>query len=212
MPDKPIATYTAQASGACSESRRWCRLGCRHMRSGLRDHQRQAGDEHVQTDRYERGDGHVVHPQQVEAREQAADARRRRCCRRRRSRATTHLRASTRPSAPSPAGSRPSAASAAADRCSPRCHGAGCRSRRCRPMRCRSRRAAACRTAGGCRPAQCRVPGTRRREADGAAGRSRAARKRLPRHIPPMNVPSSTPSDTAEDPITSCRSWNQTIS
>ncbi len=35
---------------------------------------------------------------------------------------------------------------------------------------------------------------------------------RLPRHIPPMNVPSSTPSDTDVEPMTSCSSWNQTIS
>ena len=35
---------------------------------------------------------------------------------------------------------------------------------------------------------------------------------RLPRHMPPMNVPSSTPSETADEPITSWSSWNQTIS
>src|SRR6266446_6388742 len=34
---------------------------------------------------------------------------------------------------------------------------------------------------------------------------------RLPRHKPPMNVPSSTASETAEDPTTSCSSWNHTI-
>ena len=31
-------------------------------------------------------------------------------------------------------------------------------------------------------------------------------------HMPPMNVPSSTPSETAEEPTTSCSSWNHTIS
>src|SRR5690349_7178133 len=30
--------------------------------------------------------------------------------------------------------------------------------------------------------------------------------------MPPMNVPSSTPMETAEDPITSCSNWNQTTS
>ena len=34
----------------------------------------------------------------------------------------------------------------------------------------------------------------------------------LPRHIPPMKVPSSAPSDTADEPIANCSSWNQTIS
>ena len=45
-----------------------------------------------------------------------------------------------------------------------------------------------------------------------ARGDAPAAAARLPRHIPPMNVPSSTPRETAEDPMTSSRSWNQTIS
>ena len=31
-------------------------------------------------------------------------------------------------------------------------------------------------------------------------------------HIPPMNVPSSTASEIAEEPMTSCSIWNQTIS
>ena len=35
---------------------------------------------------------------------------------------------------------------------------------------------------------------------------------RLPRHMPPMKMPSSTPRDTAEDPIESWSSWNQTTS
>ena len=35
---------------------------------------------------------------------------------------------------------------------------------------------------------------------------------RLPRHMPPMKVPSRIPSDIDDDPITSCSSWNQTIS
>src|SRR5215213_5511249 len=35
---------------------------------------------------------------------------------------------------------------------------------------------------------------------------------RLPRHMPPMNVPSSTPIDTADDPMTNSSSWNQTTS
>src|SRR5436190_10178342 len=35
---------------------------------------------------------------------------------------------------------------------------------------------------------------------------------RLPRHMPPMNVPSRTPSDTADDPMISSSSWNQTTS
>ncbi len=38
------------------------------------------------------------------------------------------------------------------------------------------------------------------------------ASARLPTHMPPMKVPSSTPIETAEDPITSWISWNQTIS
>ena len=37
-------------------------------------------------------------------------------------------------------------------------------------------------------------------------------RKRLPMHMPPMNVPSSTPIETAEDPTMRLSSWNQTIS
>ena len=39
----------------------------------------------------------------------------------------------------------------------------------------------------------------------GCRKRAAASRgsSRLPRHIPPMNVPSSTPIDTAEDPMTS---------
>ena len=35
---------------------------------------------------------------------------------------------------------------------------------------------------------------------------------KLPRHIPPMNVPRSTPSEIADEPITSWSNWNQTIS
>ena len=31
-------------------------------------------------------------------------------------------------------------------------------------------------------------------------------------HMPAMNVPSSTAIDTADDPSTSCRPWNQMIS
>ncbi len=34
----------------------------------------------------------------------------------------------------------------------------------------------------------------------------------LPRHIPPINVPNSTASDAADDPITSCNSCSQTTS
>jgi len=34
----------------------------------------------------------------------------------------------------------------------------------------------------------------------------------LPRHMPPINVPSSTARETADDPMTSSSSWNQTIS
>src|SRR5215211_6664081 len=30
--------------------------------------------------------------------------------------------------------------------------------------------------------------------------------------MPPMKVPRSTPSEMADEPMTSCRSWNQTIS
>src|SRR5262245_52919845 len=36
--------------------------------------------------------------------------------------------------------------------------------------------------------------------------------RKLPRHMPPMKVPRRTAIDTADDPITSCRSWNQTTS
>jgi hypothetical protein len=32
-----------------------------------------------------------------------------------------------------------------------------------------------------------------------------------PAHIPPMKVPSNTASDTADEPITNCNTWNQTI-
>ena len=39
-----------------------------------------------------------------------------------------------------------------------------------------------------------------------------ARQQRLPRHSPPMKVASSTPSETALDPITSCSNWYQTIS
>ena len=31
-------------------------------------------------------------------------------------------------------------------------------------------------------------------------------------HMPPMNVPSSTPSETADEPMMRLSSWNQTIS
>ncbi len=31
-------------------------------------------------------------------------------------------------------------------------------------------------------------------------------------HMPPMNVPSSTPIETADDPTMRLSSWNQTIS
>ncbi len=34
----------------------------------------------------------------------------------------------------------------------------------------------------------------------------------LPRHKPPMKVASNTASETAEEPITSCSNWYQTIS
>ncbi len=30
--------------------------------------------------------------------------------------------------------------------------------------------------------------------------------------MPPMNTPNNTPSDTAEEPMTSCSNWNQTTS
>ncbi|MCX6628281.1 MAG: hypothetical protein NTW28_11710 [Candidatus Solibacter sp.] len=36
--------------------------------------------------------------------------------------------------------------------------------------------------------------------------------RRLPRQSPPIKVASSTPSETALDPITSCSNWYQTIS
>ena len=36
--------------------------------------------------------------------------------------------------------------------------------------------------------------------------------RRLPRHMPAMNVPSRTPIETADDPMTSSSSWNQTTS
>jgi hypothetical protein len=35
---------------------------------------------------------------------------------------------------------------------------------------------------------------------------------KLPRHMPPMKVPSRTPTETAEDPTNSSSIWNQTIS
>ena len=38
------------------------------------------------------------------------------------------------------------------------------------------------------------------------------ASHRLPTHMPPMNVPSSTPIETVDEPTTSCSIWNQTIS
>ena len=38
------------------------------------------------------------------------------------------------------------------------------------------------------------------------------AKARLPRHIPPIKVPNSTASETAVEPMTNSRSWNQTIS
>ena len=44
------------------------------------------------------------------------------------------------------------------------------------------------------------------------AGGDEPGEKQAPAHIPPMNVASRTPSDTAEAPITSCSSWNQTTS
>ena len=37
-------------------------------------------------------------------------------------------------------------------------------------------------------------------------------RRKLPRHIPPMKVPSSTPIETDEEPTNSSSIWNQTIS
>ncbi len=45
-----------------------------------------------------------------------------------------------------------------------------------------------------------------------AARVDEARQQELPRHMPPMNVPSSTPIETADEPITSCSSWNQTTS
>src|SRR3970040_1676051 len=40
----------------------------------------------------------------------------------------------------------------------------------------------------------------------------RRGSRKLPRHMPPMNVPSSTPIDTDEEPTNSSSIWNQTIS
>ncbi len=37
-------------------------------------------------------------------------------------------------------------------------------------------------------------------------------KSQLPRHIPPMNVPSSTPNETADDPSDNWSIWNQTTS
>jgi len=34
----------------------------------------------------------------------------------------------------------------------------------------------------------------------------------LPRHIPPMKLPSNTANETAVEPIDSCSNWSQTIS
>ena len=45
-----------------------------------------------------------------------------------------------------------------------------------------------------------------------ASGPIIRGRSRLPRHMPPMNVPRRTPIDTADDPMTSSSSWNQTTS
>ena len=35
---------------------------------------------------------------------------------------------------------------------------------------------------------------------------------KLPRHIPPINVPSNMPSETVETPMTSSSNWNHTTS
>src|SRR5207249_4217134 len=50
---------------------------------------------------------------------------------------------------------------------------------------------------------------TRRGCRCGETSRGRAA---LPRHNPPMYTASSSPNDTADEPITSCSNCNQTIS
>ena len=41
---------------------------------------------------------------------------------------------------------------------------------------------------------------------------TKRGKSRLPRHIPPMNVPSNMPSETVETPITNSSNWNQTTS
>ena len=41
---------------------------------------------------------------------------------------------------------------------------------------------------------------------------TRRGKIRLPRHIPPIKVARRMPSDTAVEPMTNSRSWNQTIS
>ena len=87
-----------------------------------------------------------------------------------------------------------------------------CRSCRARRSRSTARRRTACpRTRAGRRR---RSPprASRRRAADAAAREMYFERNRLPMHMPPMNVPSSTPIETADEPMMRLRSWNQTIS
>ena len=80
-----------------------------------------------------------------------------------------------------------------------------------RRRRCRAaRRAASPNSTSDARSRRCRARARRRRAAGAGRGATSRGSSRLPRHMPPMNVPSSTPSETADEPITSCSSWNQT--
>ena len=160
-------------------------------------------------------DRHVVDAQQVEAGEQAAEHRAGDVAAVEEAEPRDARGPVAPPSARSPAASRPSAASAAAGRW-PQSNAAhenadGTRGRRSRGVQT-ARSAATPNSTRSADDADAQLEPARRPAADARRGDTNRGRSRLPRHMPPMNVPSSTPSETADEPITSCSSWNQTIS
>ena len=157
-------------------------------------------------------DLHVKHAQQIETREEAAEHARRRCCRRKKTRATRRRAAWFQPSGRWRAASRPSAAWAAADRRRTPIRAGECRQTVSGDAGHRNARRAAAKPEGNARGRRCPVPARHRFAADGCRFEMRRGSAKLPRHMPPMNVPSRTPSETAEEPMTSCSNCSQTIS
>ena len=213
IPERAIARYTAQAPARAPALAARRGVGRRLVpgrggRQGQGDH----GHGHIEGERRRRWPWPCRKRAAGRSRPAGSRTRPRRCCRRRRNPATTPPQGRSRPSARSPAASRPSAAWAAASTPRPRPRAAGCPTGRGRRNARRPVRHTACRTTPRARWRRCPARAGRRPAAGAAGPRRGAARAGCPAHMPPMNVASSTPRETAVEPITSCRSWSQTTS